>query len=78
MVGSEGIHAHVRFSFGYDQLNGGIALISAMVGAFGFAEVLTAISQRKPDLVTHSDKSDRMLPRLVDLWRYKFTILRSG
>ncbi|MCB1349852.1 MAG: tripartite tricarboxylate transporter permease, partial [Maritimibacter sp.] len=31
-----------------------------------------------PDLVTHSDKSDRMLPRLVDLWRYKFTILRSG
>ena len=78
MVGSEGIHAHVRFSLGYDQLNGGIALISAMVGAFGFAEVLTAISQRKPDLVTHSDKSDRMLPRLVDLWRYKFTILRSG
>ncbi|MCB1356774.1 MAG: tripartite tricarboxylate transporter permease, partial [Maritimibacter sp.] len=78
MVGSEGIHAHVRFSFGYDQLNGGIALISAMVGAFGFAEVLTAISQRRPDLVTHSDKADRMLPRLVDLWRYKFTVLRSG
>ena len=78
MVGSEGIHAHVRFSFGIDQLNGGIALISAMVGAFGFAEVLTAISQRRPDLVTHSDKSDRMLPRLVDLWRYKFTVLRSG
>ncbi|MCB1331608.1 MAG: tripartite tricarboxylate transporter permease [Maritimibacter sp.] len=78
MVGSEGIHAHVRFSFGMDQLNGGIALISAMVGAFGFAEVLTAISQRRPDLVTHSDKSDRMLPRLVDLWRYKFTVLRSG
>jgi len=78
MIGSEGIHAHVRFSFGYDQLNGGIALISAMVGAFGFAEVLTAISQRKPDLVTHSDESDRMLPKLVDLWRYKYTIFRSG
>ena len=78
MIGSEGIHAHVRFSFGYDQLNGGIALISAMVGAFGFAEVLTAISQRRPDLVTHSDEGDRMLPRLIDLWRYKFTIVRSG
>lgn len=78
MVGSEGIHAHVRFSFGYDQLNGGIALIPAMVGAFGFAEVLIAISQRKANLVTNSDESDRMLPKLIDLWRYKFTIVRSG
>ncbi|MEO1016374.1 MAG: tripartite tricarboxylate transporter permease [Pseudomonadota bacterium] len=76
MIGMEGIHAHIRFNFGVEDLNGGIALIPAMVGAFGFAEVLTVISRRKTEFVT--DKADRVLPKLLDLWRYKFTIVRSG
>lgn len=78
MVGSEGIHAHVRFSFGFDDLNAGIALIPAMVGAFGFAEVLTAMWNRRGVLAVVEDKSDRSLPRLIDLWRYKFVCIRSG
>ncbi len=76
MIGSEGIHAHVRFSFGIDDLNGGIALIPAMVGAFGFAEVLTVMTGGKSAFVT--DKTDRVLPKLIDLWRYRWTIIRSG
>ncbi|MEQ8697604.1 MAG: tripartite tricarboxylate transporter permease, partial [Bauldia litoralis] len=32
MVGMEGIHAHVRFTFGIHDLQGGIGLIPAMVG----------------------------------------------
>ncbi|MAQ82818.1 MAG: transporter [Maritimibacter sp.] len=78
MIGSEGIHAHVRFNMGFDQLNGGIGLIPAMVGAFGFAEVLTVMWRRKAELSTEELKEDRVLPRLSDLWRYKFTIGRSG
>ncbi|RNF33308.1 tripartite tricarboxylate transporter permease [Paracoccus methylarcula] len=78
MVGSEGIHAHVRFSFGFNDLNAGIALIPAMVGAFGFAEVLTAMWNRRGVLAVTEDKSDRSLPRLIDLWRYKFVCIRSG
>lgn len=78
MIGSEGIHAHVRFNLGFDQLNGGIALIPAMVGAFGFAEVLTVMFRRKAELVEKKDKTDRVLPKLRDLFKYKFTILRSG
>ncbi|MDF0598468.1 tripartite tricarboxylate transporter permease [Psychromarinibacter halotolerans] len=78
MIGSEGIHAHVRFNLGFDQLNGGIGLIPAMVGAFGFAEVLTVMWRRKAELSTEELKEDRVLPRLSDLWRYKFTIGRSG
>ncbi|WP_425053300.1 tripartite tricarboxylate transporter permease [Psychromarinibacter sp. S121] len=78
MVGSEGIHAHVRFNLGFDQLNGGIGLIPAMVGAFGFAEVLTVMWRRKAELSTEELKEDRVLPRLSDLWRYKITIGRSG
>ena len=78
MIGSDGIHAHVRFNLGFDELNGGIALIPAMVGAFGFAEVLTVMGQRRGELATVRSKDDRILPRLADLWRYKFTIGRSG
>lgn len=79
MIGSEGIHAHVRFNLGFDQLNGGIALIPAMVGAFGFAEVLTVMYRREAQMVDRKkSREDRMLPRLVDLARYKFTIIRSG
>lgn len=78
MIGSEGIHAYVRFNMGVRDLNAGIALIPAMVGAFGFAEVLTAMWNRAGEIANKKDKSDRTLPELVDLWRYKFTIARSG
>lgn len=76
MVGMEGIHAHIRFSFGMSQLSGGIGLIPAMVGAFGFAEVLTVMYRRRASLV--SSTVDRIVPSLADLWRYKITTLRSG
>lgn len=78
MIGSEGIHAHVRFNMGISDLNAGIALIPAMVGAFGFAEVLTAMWNKAGELATKKDKSDRTIPHMVDLWRYKFTIAKSG
>ena len=78
MVGSDGIHAHVRFNFGISDLNGGIGLIPAMVGAFGFAEVLTVMWRKKARLVKDLTLSDRWLPKLEDLWRFKFTIGRSG
>ena len=78
MVGSEGIHAHVRFAFGLSDLNAGIALIPAMVGAFGFAEVLTAMWNKAGVLAITKDKSDKTIPDLADLWRYKVTIVRSG
>jgi len=78
MIGSEGIHAHVRFNLGISDLNGGIALIPAMVGAFGFAEVLSVMWRPKGTLIETKSGSSRTLPRLKDLWRYKFTIGRSG
>lgn len=78
MVGSEGIHAHVRFNLGLSDLNGGIALIPAMVGAFGFAEVLTVMWRPKGEMVETESGSTGALPKMIDLWRYKFTIIRSG
>lgn len=78
MIGSEGIHAHIRFSFGVQELNGGIGLIPAMVGAFGFAEVLAVMWHRSARVTDSRKDGDRSLPKLADLWKYRFTIGRSG
>lgn len=78
MIGSDGIHALIRFNFGIRDLNGGIGLIPAMVGAFGFAEVLTAMSNRGSVLFKQPTGSQRTIPRLVDLWKYRVTVVRSG
>lgn len=76
MVGMEGIHAYQRFTFGISELGAGIDLIPAMVGAFGFAEILNVMKEKfgaKP-ITT----SDRVFPRFADVWKYKRTIVRSG
>jgi|TARA_B110000091_G_scaffold86694_1_gene95173 putative tricarboxylic transport membrane protein len=78
MIGSEGIHAHVRFNMGWSELNGGIGLIPAMVGAFGFAEVLTTMWNKKTEMVSSVKTESRRLPKFADVWKYKRTILRSG
>ncbi len=76
MIGMEGIHAHVRYSFGNTDLSGGIALIPAMVGAFGLAEIITVMRFSTYEVV--KAKIDRVIPRLTDITRYWKTIVRSG
>ncbi|WP_455383614.1 tripartite tricarboxylate transporter permease [Salinispira pacifica] len=76
MIGMEGIHAFVRFSFGSVGLSGGIALIPAMVGAFGFAEILNVMKHPVYEVV--NTKIERVIPTLSDIGRYWKTILRSG
>jgi putative tricarboxylic transport membrane protein len=76
MVGQESIHAHERFAFGSTELAGGFALIPVLVGVFGLAEVLTVMRNAKAVLTTTS--VDRVVPRLADVWRHKWTIIRSG
>jgi putative tricarboxylic transport membrane protein len=76
MIGMEGIHAYVRFSFNSVALSGGIALIPAMVGAFGFAEIITVMKQPHYELI--DTKIERVIPRLSDITKYWKTIIRSG
>jgi putative tricarboxylic transport membrane protein len=76
MIGQEGIHAESRFSWGSNDLAGGIGLIPALVGAFGLAEVLSVMKGRAADMATK--KVDRVVPSLGTMWRYKRTIARSG
>ncbi|WP_159588989.1 tripartite tricarboxylate transporter permease [Chelativorans xinjiangense] len=76
MIGMEGLHAFQRFTFGVSALGGGINLIPAMVGAFGFAEILAVMKRRFTAELVTSD--DRVLPRLADITRYWRTTIRSG
>jgi putative tricarboxylic transport membrane protein len=75
-VGQEGIHAFNRFTFGSADLAGGISLIPALIGAFGFAEILTVLTAPQAKPVVNS--VDSVLPRIRDVLRYWKTVLRSG
>jgi putative tricarboxylic transport membrane protein len=75
-IGQDGIHAHGRFTFGWTDLSGGFQLIPALVGAFGFAEVLTVMKERMARPQLHA--VDSVLPRIGDVIRHWKTVLRSG
>jgi putative tricarboxylic transport membrane protein len=76
LIGQDGIHAHDRFTFGWHELTGGVTLIPALVGAFGFCEVLVVLSE--PVKKATLNAVDSVLPRIRDVLRYWKTILRSG
>nr|WP_275981954.1 tripartite tricarboxylate transporter permease [Frigidibacter sp. ROC022] len=76
MIGQEGIHAYQRFSYGWTDLSGGLALLPALVGAFGFAEIIGVMKARNYE--TAGRAKDRIIPRPKEIWRYKRTIARSG
>jgi putative tricarboxylic transport membrane protein len=75
-IGQEGIYAHDRFTFGLPALSGGIALIPALIGAFGFAEVLTRLAD--PVERKLLEMRDSIRPRFDEVARYWRTVLRSG
>ena len=75
-IGQDGIHAYERFNFGNRDLAGGISLVPALVGAFGFAEILVAMQERRPPVKISA--LDSVIPKLRDVFQYWRTILRSG
>jgi putative tricarboxylic transport membrane protein len=75
-IGQESHYAYERFSFGVRDLAGGIQLVPALVGAFGFAELLTAMKSRQAPVKI--SPFDTVIPKLRDVAKYWRTILRSG
>ena len=75
-IGQDAQHAYPRFAFGSPDLAGGIGLLPALVGAFGLAEVLTAMG--RPSVRGVVTKVGSVLPRPADVAQYWRTILRSG
>src|SRR6187431_1352368 len=75
-IGQEGLYAYDRFTFGWGELAGGIALIPALVGAFGLAEVLTALADPVEKKLV--EVKDSVLPRFREVFQYWRTVIRSG
>jgi putative tricarboxylic transport membrane protein len=75
-IGQEGLYAYNRFTFGWDELSGGISLIPALIGAFGFAEVLTTLSDPAEKKII--EMRDSILPRFREVAQYWKTVIRSG
>lgn len=78
MVGMEKLYMTERFTFGIVELQGGINLIPAMVGAFGFSEVLAVMSRPKAEISAGSYKLKDALPDFSKLIFYQRTVYRSG
>ena len=76
MIGQESVFAYERYAYGNGNLAGGLGLLPALVGAFGFAEILVVMKSRA--WVTVSGRVDSVIPRLAEVLRYRWTILRSG
>ena len=75
-IGMEGMHAYRRFTFGNVDLGGGIALLPAMIGVFGFSEVLMTMKQ--PAIKIVSRKIEKVIPHPREILKYWSTIIRSG
>ncbi|SMO81192.1 tripartite tricarboxylate transporter permease [Fodinibius sediminis] len=52
LVGLSAVHTEARFTFGFPQLYQGISFIPAMIGLFGFSEVLRKTIDLDTDLFT--------------------------
>lgn len=75
-IGQEPQYGYERFAFGMRDLAGGIQLVPALVGAFGFAELLTAMRNRQAPVKI--SPFDTVIPKVRDVLQYWRTILRSG
>ena len=75
-VGQEAIYAYDRFTFGDRNLAGGFQLVPALVGAFGFAELLMTVREKAAPVKINP--VDSVIPKLADIARYWRTIVRSG
>jgi putative tricarboxylic transport membrane protein len=75
-IGQEATYAFDRFTFGNRDLAGGIALVPALVGAFGFAELLSVMKSKQAPVKINP--FDSVIPKLVDVTRHWKTIVRSG
>lgn len=75
-IGQEGMYAYDRFTFGVHDLSGGIALIPALVGVFGFAEVLAVMKDKPQKFIINT--YDTVIPKIKDVVQYWRTVIRSG
>ncbi len=75
-VGDDDIHAIDRFTFNMTALAGGFALIPVLIGTYGVPEVLDSLRQKTH--ITIQTEVGRVVPRLFEVLKHKWLILRSS
>lgn len=78
MIGQEGLYMTDRFTFGFTEMKSGVNLIPAMVGAFGFSEVISVMYNRRAQIVKAKTRLLDVLPDPRHILKYRRTIVRSG
>ena len=78
MIGQEGLYMTDRFTYGFTEMQSGVNLIPAMVGAFGFSEVISVMFHRRAEIVRATATLWDVLPDPRHIFRYRRTIVRSG
>jgi putative tricarboxylic transport membrane protein len=79
-VGLSAVHSDARFTFGRDELMQGINFIPAMIGLFGFSEVLRNLAGGSEAGGERPATADRSVlgGTLGLLWRRRWGVLRSS
>lgn len=76
MVGMEPMHAFYRFTFGSIALASGIRYLPILIGLFGMAEVIKALSMKVPERI--AKQVGRIIPPFYMIKKYLWNTLRSG
>lgn len=76
-VGIDPIWGNLRYTFGSINLMGGVSLMPALIGFYSIPQILNSCTfPSNPKMEKVQIKN--FIPSLKDLWREKFTIIRSS
>ncbi len=77
-IGIDPMTSDFRFTFGGKALVGGVNFIPALIGAFAVSEILASAEGRAGPTQMVSTKITTQLPKLGDIFRHKWIIIRSA
>lgn len=77
-IGMDSISGISRFTFGSVRMMGGVALIPALIGFFALTEVFNKTESIGRDTIKKITEITNFIPRFMDYWPYKWTILKSS
>lgn len=77
-IGMDSISGISRFTFGNIQMMGGVALIPALIGFFALTEVFSKTEGIGRDSVKKITEITNFIPRFMDYWPYRWTIIKSS
>ena len=76
-IGLDPLSGVPRFSFGNDNLLGGVAFVPALIGLFGFAQVFRNI-EKMEIMPQVKSKVGKILPKFGEVKNLLFTMTKSG